>query len=214
MARNRRKSQHKALLQEIAALINQPVDSLAVRLVALARLKLDATEAELLAGNSSATIQDITTLQETFDKYVPKPRIQITVKYADATDAAPADHAAVSGLAECRRCRWRPANTDRWPECPRCGWRHGDDTSAPWQPLIAGIPAPASSPEPAPAATTSPPNVIALDEQRADRSAELRVAARTTAGITPPVQAPRVNYSNPDNESPAALSRRIENAYR
>jgi hypothetical protein len=121
MARNERKSRHKALLREVAALINQPVDSLAVRLTALARLKLDSLEAQLLAGDSSVTVADITTLQETFDKYVPKRTINVEIEIIRPSDVAPADSAAVSGLVECRRCHWTPADKDRVTRCYRCG---------------------------------------------------------------------------------------------
>jgi hypothetical protein len=205
-----RKNAHKALLRDVSRLINQPVDSLATRFVALAKLKLDATEAQLLAGDPSVTVADLRALEEILSAHVPRPGLQVVVKFAEPADAAEVDSGAIDGVASCRRCSWTPAGADRWPECPKCGWRSGLDVSGPWEPVNA--PAPTSSPEPLPAATTSPPNVVSLDEQRADRSAELRIAARATGGYAPPVQAPRVN--NPGNESPAALSRRISESYR
>jgi hypothetical protein len=50
MTTNARKSRHKALLKEVAALIGQPADSLAVELVALAKLKLEGVKLQLLRG--------------------------------------------------------------------------------------------------------------------------------------------------------------------
>jgi hypothetical protein len=216
MARNERKSRHKALLRDVAELLGQKPDSLAVRLVALTRLKLDSVEAQLLSGDSSVTVDDITKLREVFDAYIPRPGLALRVTFVEPADAAEAGYAAIDGVAACRRCTFTPTGADRWPECPKCGWRCGHDVSSP-APLIAG---PTSSPEPLPAATTSPPNVIPLNaEQRADLAAEKRAAARVTAGIDPgpPKSAnisPCIGSPFSDNESPVALSRRIENAYR
>jgi hypothetical protein len=93
-------------------LIGQPADSLAVRLVALARLKMDALEVQLLAGDPTVSLADIATLQETFDKYVPKPKIEVKLTIVEPADKATADHAAVDGLVECRRCQMRVANDE------------------------------------------------------------------------------------------------------
>jgi hypothetical protein len=67
------------LLRDVGKLIGQPADSIAVRLVALARLKMDATEAQLLSGDPAVTVQDITALEEVFAKYVPKPGMNLKV---------------------------------------------------------------------------------------------------------------------------------------
>jgi hypothetical protein len=220
MARNERKSRHKALLKEVSALINQPVDSLAVRLVALARLKMDGVEAQLLSGDPSITVADITTLQGIFSAHVPKPGLAIRVTYVDGADTAPPDSAAVDGLIECRRCHWRPFDRDRVERCYRCGWRHGDDVSAPWQPVIAtadtskGISP--GSPENLSTSSPAPGNVVPLDGKRA---AELRAAARVSNGVDP--GPPRnvspcigTPFSGGDNRSVSQFMRDVDNAYR
>jgi hypothetical protein len=187
-----RKARHKALLRDVAKLINQPADSLAVRLVALARLRMDVVEAQLLSGDSSVTVADITALQEIFAAHVPKPKMQINVRFVEPADAAEAGSGAIDGVAVCRRCSWTPAGNDRWPECPACGWRCGHDIAGPHTPLIAGIPAPASkadslsSPQSSPATATAPGNVIPMNaEQRAEQAVERRAAARISNNIDP-----------------------------
>jgi hypothetical protein len=216
MARNRHKTAHKALLRDVAELIGQPVDSLAVRFVALARLKLDATEAQLLSGDTSVSIQDVNALEETLARYIPKPSMQITVRYVEPADSAPADHAAISGLAACRRCSWAPAGTDRWPACPACGWRVGDDVSAPHTPIAA----PPASPENLSTGSPVPHNVVPIDGKRA---AELRAAARVSNGVDP---GPPRNVSpcigspflggggGGDNRTISQWQRDVDNAYR
>jgi hypothetical protein len=109
-------------------------------------------------------------------------------------------------------------------KCPGCGNEFSldlpddDSSGSPVQAASSKPVAEPASPLPTPAlavqgsAASPQPNVVPLDP--AQRAAELRTAARTTGGITPPVQTPRVNYNFPDNESPAALSRRISESYR
>jgi hypothetical protein len=216
-----RKNAHKALLRDVSRLINQPVDSLATRFVALAKLKLDATEAQLLAGDPSVTVADLRALEEILSAHVPRPGLQITVKYAEPADAAPADHAAVDGLVECRRCHWRPADKDRVSRCYRCGWTHGADFDSPWTPLIAPADtspvAPSLSPQNAPAGSPSPANVIPLDAEQ--RKAELRAASRVSNGVDP--GPPRPHYPNigspfsgGDNRSISQWQRDCDAAYR
>lgn len=61
------------------------------------------------------------------------------------------------------------------------------------------------------------PKPVDPEQQKADLAASRRQEARTTAGICPPVQSPRINYNyngNSDGGSCSDLMRRIENSYR
>lgn len=231
MTKPDRKARHKALLREIAKLIDQPVDALATRLMALARLKLDTAEVQLLSGDPTVTMADIRELREVFDTYVPPPAMEIRVTYADGTDSAAPDRAAVSDCVECRRCHFVPTGTDRWPACPKCGWRHGDDHLAPWTALIAETPL---APQNAPATSVSPANVLplkpvtradeeALEAQKAELAAQRRRAARVSNGVDPgPPAPPRPNYSygpmpgdsSNDSRSISQFMRDCDAAYR
>jgi hypothetical protein len=192
-----------------------------VRLTALARLKLDSLEAQLLDGDPTVTVQDIITLQGAFDKYVPPPKMQITVKYADAADTAPLDSAAVDNLRACRRCGWVPFDRDRVAKCYGCSWRSGDDFDSPWQPLIAPVDTSKGispvSPESLSTGSPAPPNVVSIEEQRAEQAAEKRRLARISNGTDPgppKTVSPCLGSPFSNSESPAALSRRISESYR
>jgi hypothetical protein len=182
------------LLRDVGKLIGQPADSIAVRLVALARLKMDATEAQLLSGDPAVTVQDITALEEVFAKYVPKPGMNLKVSFVSG----------VVGMFKCQHCHMENRVEDyRGPEPKKT-----DSQNAVAQPSVS---APASGT--ADAVPASPANVIPLDP--AQRAAELRAAARVSNNVDPgPPAAPRVNYNNPDNESISAFNRRVDAAYR
>jgi hypothetical protein len=213
---------HAQLLEETAKLIGQPIDAMVTRFVALARLRLDTMEMQLIAGNPhAATAAEIDTLRQQLDPYMPKPGLEIRVSYADATDAAPPDSPAVDGLSACRRCRWVPTGVDRWPACPRCGYRHGDDTSAAWQPVTGPTPTTTYATiddrghmhaAPSSAAPPAPVHALSDEEQRADAAAEKRRLARISNGVDPGPPMPRVSF-NLNADSPSALMRRIERDY-
>jgi hypothetical protein len=207
-------------LEDTAKLIGHPADALVTRFVALARLKMETIEMQLIAGDPhAATAQEIDTLRQQLDPYMPKSSMEIKVSFAPPRDEAKPGTASVCGLESCRRCGWRPPNNDAVSICYRCSWTIGcDEEHTPRRP-VEGLAEPASAPETAP--VVAGVNVIPLrqspqqsdEDRKADRTAELRAQARATGGYAPPIQAPRINY-NGDGGSCSDLMRRIENAYR
>jgi hypothetical protein len=208
-----RKNAHKALLRDVSRLINQPVDSLATRFVALAKLKLDATEAQLLAGDPSVTVADLRALEEILSAHVPRPGLQVVVKFAEPADAAEADHAAVDNLRACRRCGWVPFDRDRVERCYACGWKAGDDIAGPHTPLIAPVGAPTSSPEPLPATAIAPANVIPMNaEQRREAALDAAPLKRHQAPTySPNIGAP---FGGGDSRSISQFQRDVDAAYK
>jgi hypothetical protein len=218
-----RKKRHQALLREVSKLIDQPVDSLAVRLVSLARLKMDVVEAQLLQGDPSVTVADITALKETFNAFIPPPAMEIRVRYQDAIDAAAPDHASISGLRACRRCTWTPSGVDQWPACPTCGWRAGEDITAEWTPFARPVTSPSRgaplAPQNAPAATTAPTNTVREDAEAeyAAQAAERRRQARISNGVDPGpprIHTPNIGglFGDRDTRSISQFQRDVDNA--
>jgi hypothetical protein len=216
------KALHTQLLEDTAKLIGHPPDALVTRFVALARLKMQAIEVQLIAGNHhAATAAEIDVLRQQLEPYMPKAQSNVRVTFVGGKDIASDNDAAVDGLIECRRCHWKPFNRDRVTRCYRCGWAHGADTNASWTPVIEPAatyatindrghvtPAPAGNVAPLKQQPQQHPDDELEDKRRA-RIADLRILERGGA----PVQAPRVNY-NSDGGSCSDLMRRIENAYR
>jgi hypothetical protein len=213
------KALHAQLLEDTAKLIGHPADALVTRFVALARLKMETIEMQLIAGDPhAATAQEIDTLRQQLDPYMPKSKMEVKVSFASPRDEAKPGTASVCGLESCRRCGWRPPNNDAVSICYRCSWTDGCDLEhTPRQP-ITGLAEPAPAPETAPASAGE--NVVPLnrsprlsdEDRKADRMAELRAQARPTGGVAAPVQAPRINYNN-DGGSCSDLMRRIERSY-
>jgi hypothetical protein len=187
MARNSRKSQHKALLKEVGALIQQSPDSLATRLTALARSKLDALEAQLLAGDPGVTIQDITTLQETFDKYVPKPTTHLVLSVVETAD-----------VQTCPGCKhkYELATVRRTLEESQRAAREREAQELASKKAVSTRPGAveATSPENAPAATPAPANVVPIDGEKraadpccgAGGRAAQAPSGRSVARVSPP----------------------------
>jgi hypothetical protein len=83
------KALHTQLLEDTAKLIGHPVDALVTRFVALARLKMETIEMQLIAGNPhAATAQEIDTLRQQLDPYMPKSRLELKVSFISPCDEA------------------------------------------------------------------------------------------------------------------------------
>jgi hypothetical protein len=213
------KALHTQLLEDTAKLIGHPADALVTRFVALARLKMETIEVQLIAGNPhAATATEIDILRQQLEPFMPRPGLEIRVKFADPIDAAKPGAASVCGLERCRRCGWQPPNNDAVSICYRCSWTDGCDPEHTPRQLLAGLAEPAPAPETAPVGAGE--NVVPLkqspqqsdEDRKADRMAELRTQARPTGGVAAPVQAPRINY-NSDGGSCSDLMKRINSSY-
>jgi hypothetical protein len=201
---------HKALLREVSKLIHQPVDSLAVRLTVLARLKLDALEAQLIAGDPTVTVADITTLQETFDPYVPKRGIAVELHVVETQDTqtCPAcqhkfDLATVRRTLEESQHAAREREALEMAHKKAVSERHGS------------VSTPAENN--APAGSPAPTNVGPIDGEK--RAADLRAKARMSNDDTEPspVQTPRPNVApliGSDSRSISQFQRDVDAAYR
>lgn len=206
MTTNDRKSRHRALLRDVARLISQPADSLAVRLVALARLKMDATEAALLSGDPTVTIGDITALEEVFAKYVPKAPLAVQVTYVHPTTKCPqCQHEFNLDLPD-KDDNGSPVQAANAKPLVDDPYKPADQTppKAPGS-IVAAVPG---------AAAMSRPQVIDLEQQRTDRSLQLRDEALTNNHFALKRNQPSIGAPFSDNESPVPLSRRIDAAYR
>jgi hypothetical protein len=117
-----------------------PVTDWRVRRYAVLMNMHDNLTAQLAAG-ADVSIDGLLKLdgamQEIRSSLPPEP-LKVSVTFVDPTDAAPPGAASVDGLAECRRCHWKPEGADHVSRCYRCGWVHGADTSGPWKPLFEG----------------------------------------------------------------------------
>jgi hypothetical protein len=212
------KTLHTQLLEDTARMINQPVDALVTRFVSLARLKMETIEMQLIAGDPhAATAQEIDTLRQQLDPYMPRPKLEIKVSYADPVDTAKPGAPSVCGLEKCRRCGWAPPSSDQTSICYQCSWVIGCDSDLPRRPLIAP-----SEPAPLPEQAVADRSVVPFrqppqlseEDRKASRMAELRAQARPTGGEPAPIQSPRINYNSGGGGSCSDLMRRIENSYR
>jgi hypothetical protein len=207
---------HDKLSQTIADRLGQSIDAEVVQHVTLLHLQREALKLQLLQGGHVLT-SDIVALDNALDKYVPKPGLEVRVRFTDPVDTAKPGAPSVCGLAACRRCGWAPQR-DQVSVCFRCSWFVGCDPEHTPRQLAEGLAAPAPAPETAPAGAGE--NVVPLkrspqqsdEDRKAFRMAELRAQARPTGGEPAPVQAPRINY-NSDGGSCSDLMRRIERGY-
>jgi hypothetical protein len=172
----------KQICAEVAEHQGIDSDSELCQHIATLRLVREQQTMAAIAGRH-VNPEHLLRLDEAMRQYLPPPKkpMAITVKFVGGQDEAPSDTAAVDGLVACRRCRWVPFDKDRVTRCYRCGWTHGADTAAPWSPVIEPAASYATindrghmTPASAPAGTPSPQNVVSIDDQRAQRSAELR----------------------------------------
>jgi hypothetical protein len=212
------KALHAQLLEDTAKLIGHPVDALVTRFVALARLKMQTIEMQLIAGNPhAATAQEIDMLRQQLDPYMPKAQMNLRVSFVGAKDEAPAGGPSVGGLIACRRCGWTPPGKDVVEKCYACSWFDGCDTDhTPHEPLIKPV-IPAATETSASAVTArsarANPKVVDLDEQRAELAQQRRQQARITAGVDPGPPRPYVSANIYSGDSPSSLMRRIERDY-
>jgi hypothetical protein len=210
---------HDKLSQAIADRLKQPIDSEVVAHVTLLHLQREALKGQLLQGGHVLT-SDIVALDNALDKYVPRPGLEVVVRFTDPADVAPPGAPSVCGVAACRRCGWAPPNNDQTSVCYRCSWVVGADVEhLPRRPLASlGALTPAAE-----QAQVEGENVVAPlrrapqlsdEDAKLNRMAELKHQARADRdGFVPPPQAPRINYNSGDGGSISDLMRRINNSY-
>jgi hypothetical protein len=209
--------EHK-LAQAIADRLQQPIDSEVVQHVMLLHLQREALKLQILQGGHVPT-SDIVALDNALDKFIPRPKFEVKVTFADPVDAAKPGTASVCALERCRRCGWVPPNNDAVSICFACSWVIGcDEANTPRRPLIAP-----SEPTPQPGQAVAsesvvpfrkPPQLLSDEDRKANRMVELRAQARPTGGEPAPIQSPRINYNSGGGGSCSDLMRRIENSYR
>jgi hypothetical protein len=222
---------HQRMLEDTAALIKQPVDSLVVRFITVARMKLDQVESQLLTGGAGATVGEIDQLRGMLETYLPKPLVNISVELVGSVDDAPADGPSVCGLVVCRRCEWKPPNRDQVSICYRCGWTHGCDPDRTPRQLLPGLieaphvqrtdPCPSQAQDDGSGAIPNgASNIVALDDgARAALAAERRKQALESAPLKryqPSVSSPNIGspFSGGDNRTISQFNRDITDAYR
>jgi hypothetical protein len=211
-----------AARKAVAAELKLPIDDWRVTRLSTLVAAYNGCQATLASGRD-VDIDELlkldTQIAQVRDTLKLTRPIEIKVTYADPTDAAAPGEAAVDGLKECRRCHWRPSDSDKVERCYNCGWRHGDDTSAPWKPSFQ-----APTPTPTPAAPEQAPPTTPTPRTRADEeaeeakklalAAEKRRLARFSNGVDPGPPRPHVSTNIYGGDSPSSLMRRIERDYR